>query len=134
METIEVTICKTNTGFSAHMEEIPGIATTGKTIKEIKENMWKAVKFHLQILKKDNEPVPKCLQGIYDLVFNIDIESLLSYYKYIITQTSLSRITGINPKLLSHYAKGLKVPRPKQTEKIIDGLYGLGIELLSLKP
>ena len=45
---------------------------------------------------------------------------------------ALSRATGINQRLLSHYANGLRHPRPGQRQRIVDGVHSIGRELLSV--
>ena len=130
---VEVTVCKTNTGFSAHIEDVLGVVTTGKTIDDIKKNMYNALKGHLTIMLKDGDHIPKALRGDYDLVFKLDVESLLEYYQGILTQSAIARLTGINSKQLNHYATGKSKPRPKQIRKIESGLHKLGSELLQIK-
>jgi predicted RNase H-like HicB family nuclease len=77
MEKIEVTVCKTDTGFSAHIEDLLGVITTGKTIYDVKINMYEAVEGHLSAMREDNDPIPESFQGEYELVFKMDVDSLL---------------------------------------------------------
>lgn len=130
---IDVTICKTNTGFSAHIEEVLGVVTTGKTIDDIKKNMYEALEGHLTAMREDGDSIPEALQGDYELIFKMDVESLLDYYQGILTQSAIARITGINAKQLNHYATGESKPRPAQVRKIEAGLHKLGAELLQLQ-
>lgn len=130
---IDVTICKTDTGFSAHIEEVLGVVTTGKTIDDIKKNMYEALEGHLAAMREDGDPIPEVLQGDYELVFKMDVESLLDYYQGILTQSAIARLTGINVKQLNHYATGVSKPRPEQVRKIEAGLHKLGAELLQLQ-
>ncbi len=130
---IDVTICKTDTGFSAHIEEVSGVVTTGKTIDDIKKNMYEALQGHLTAMREDGDPIPEVLQGDYELVFKMDVESLLDYYQGILTQSAIARLTGINVKQLNHYATGVSKPRPEQVRKIEAGLHKLGAELLQLQ-
>ena len=46
---------------------------------------------------------------------------------------AFEKITGINQKLIHHYATGLKKPREAQRKKIEEGLHALGRELLSIE-
>jgi len=41
----------------------------------------------------------------------------------------LARVTGINGRLLGHYATGRRNPRPAQRQRIIDGIRKIGAEL-----
>lgn len=129
---VEVLVCKTNKGYSAHINDIPGIAATGKNLDEIKKNMVIALELHLDGMKEDGEIIPDSLKGEYELLFKMDIESLLDYYEGILTQSALARLTGINVKQLNHYARGKSKPRPAQIRKIEKGLHKLGNELIQI--
>ena len=134
METkVEITVCKTGTGFSAHTEALQGVATTGETLDEIKKNMYESISFHLEGMREDGDPIPAEFQGDYELIFKMDVESLLEYFKGILTQSAIARITGINVKQLNHYASGESKPRPAQIRKIEAGLHKLGFELMQLQ-
>ena len=129
---IEVLVCKTNTGYSAHVDEIPGIVATGKSLDETKKNMIEGLELHIKGLKEDGEKLPNSLHGKYELLFKMDVESLLDYFDGILTQSALSRLTGINIKQLNHYARGKSKPRPAQIRKIEQGLHKLGVELMEI--
>ena len=131
--TIHVSIYKTGTGYSAGVDEILGVITTGKTLDEIKKNMAEALDFHLEGMREDGEEIPEVVKGDYDIVFKMDVESLLEYYSGILTQSAISRITGINVKQLNHYATGKSKPRPQQVRKIEAGLHKLGTELCQIQ-
>jgi hypothetical protein len=45
---------------------------------------------------------------------------------------NLETITGINQKQLAHYASGISKPRPKQAEKISQGLHKLAKEMMAV--
>ncbi len=66
----------------------------------------------------------------YEFVYNFkDVASILKAYTSYVSLAAISRVTGINQTLLSHYANGLKIPRRKQQERIIAGLHEIGLEL-----
>jgi len=69
----------------------------------------------------------------YEIKYKFDTESLLQYYKGILGNPAFEKITGINQKLIHHYATGLKKPREAQRKKIEEGLHALGRELLSIE-
>jgi len=56
----------------------------------------------------------------------------MQYYKGILSNSALERLTGINQKQLHHYASGLKKPRIEQRKKIETALHDLCRELLSI--
>jgi len=41
----------------------------------------------------------------------------------------LARVTGINERLLGHYATSHRNPRPAQRQRIIDGIRKIGAEI-----
>ena len=129
---VEVLVYKTNTGYSAHIEEIPGVIATGKNLDEIKKNMSEALEIHIQGMHEDGDSLPETLQGDYKLLYKMDVESLLDYYGGVLTQSALAKLTGINVKQLNHYARGKSKPRLAQILKIEQGLHKLGAELMQI--
>lgn len=68
--------------------------------------------------------------GEYEIVYKYsNIACMLKAYTNYVSLAAISRVTGINQTLLSHYANGLKNPRRKQRECIIAGLRKIGAEL-----
>ena len=104
MGKLKVTIEKGPDLFGAWADNVPGIYGEGETVQETKENLLASI----ELYKKHNSTVPKELQ----------------YYSGIFTKAALERITGVNQKLLGHYASGLKKPRKAQVEKIESALHG----------
>lgn len=80
---------------------------------------------------EDGEDVPEWLKsGNYEFVYNYeDAAALLHAYEPYVSLAAISRASGINQGLLSHYANGLKKPRPEQRRRIVDGLHKIGNEL-----
>ena len=71
----------------------------------------------------DQKPTPLPIGGKYI------IELIgLHYFNGILTRSALARVTGINERLLGHYATGHRNPRPAQRQKIIDGIHKIGAE------
>lgn len=69
-------------------------------------------------------------KGKYQLGFELSAQALLHKFDGVLTRAALSRITGINEKLLSHYMSGYRNPRPAQRQKIVEGIHkgGKGID------
>ena len=66
----------------------------------------------------------------YRFIYVFDnMQTLLKAYTTHISLAAISKITGINQALLSHYANGLKVPRKKQAELIVSAIKRIGEEL-----
>lgn len=132
MATLKVFIERSEKNYSAYIEDIDGIVATGKTVDEIKRNMVEAIgAFKKDCLEFGGE-VPEELKEAYDLVFKMDVKSVLDFYSEIFTKAGLERITGINQKQLWHYASGGTNPRPEQVMKLERALHKLGNELISI--
>ncbi len=132
MEKINVIVEVGKRNHSAYIESLPGCIATGETLTEIKKNMNEAVAIHLNLMRKDGDSIPKEFQDKYELEFQIDLESFLTVYKGIFSQSALARITGINESLMRQYFSGNKKPRQAQIQKIEEGIHRLGEELISV--
>ena len=54
-----VVIENAGTNYSAYVPDLPGCVATGRTIKEVENEIRSAIKFHLEGLKNDGQPIPK---------------------------------------------------------------------------
>ena len=54
-----IIIEKAGNNYSAYSPDVPGCVATGNTINKVKDNLKKALEFHLRSLKKDGLPVPE---------------------------------------------------------------------------
>lgn len=45
--------------YSAYIPDLPGIGVTGTTIEETRSNLQKALAWHLEAMRADNEPIPE---------------------------------------------------------------------------
>ena len=104
-------------------------------MREIKVSKLRAaILSSIEIIKSFTpEHIPAALKGEFEIIWKLDVESLLEYYKGIFNQTGIAKLTGINEKQLSHYASGLKKPRAAQAKKIEAALHRLGSELLAVE-
>lgn len=118
-EKIIITVEKTDTGFSAYSNDYP-IYTTGRTIPELIDNVFKASNFYFE---EENIRLKH-----EDLKFEIDFKQFFQYYKVLNSKFLADKI-GMNPTLLSQYVQGHKKPSEKQTEKILYGIHQIGQEL-----
>ena len=50
---------KAGNNYSSYSPDLEGCVATGKTTKEVKKNMQKAIELHLKNLQEDNLPIPK---------------------------------------------------------------------------
>jgi predicted RNase H-like HicB family nuclease len=50
---------KTDTGYSVYVPDLPGCIATGKTKNIAENNIYEAIRFHLEGLKLENLSIPK---------------------------------------------------------------------------
>ncbi len=49
---------KTSTGYSAYLPDVPGCVATGRTLSSVRRNIEEALRFHLEGLHIEGEPLP----------------------------------------------------------------------------
>jgi predicted RNase H-like HicB family nuclease len=59
MKKYLIVIEPTKTGFSAYSPDLPGCVSTGRTRKEVEQNMREAISFHLDGLREEGQVVPE---------------------------------------------------------------------------
>ena len=64
--------------------------------------------------------------------FKYDIASFLSAYSKILSLAGMSRLTGLNQGLLSHYVTGRKKPTQKTVSKIRNSIHEFGKSLAQI--
>ena len=133
MEQVIISTSKTENGFSASCELLPGwiVAFTG-SFSEFVNYVKESIDFYVDCAKIDHESYPTAFDNDYELLFKMDIQSLLYCYDKILTRAALSRMTGINQRQLGHYICGRSKPRKPQSERIVNALHELGKELQSI--
>jgi len=77
--------------------------------------------------------LPERFDGEFELTYKMDLASLFEWFSGILTKSGVSKITGMNPSLISQYVAGIKTPGAKQTKKIERALHNLGQELLEIE-
>lgn len=136
MEKIRVDVAWCDKNFGASLgENVPGaVVVTAKTFAELQKEVKDALDFHIEGMAKDGDEVPQWLaEGNYEFEYNfIDVAALLRAYEPFVSLAAISRSSGINQHLLSHYANGIKKPRPQQRERIVEGIHNIGKELLAI--
>ena len=132
MKPVVVIIERAENNYSAYLEGIDGIFAVGKSVDEIKKGIIDSIEVLKEECKEFGGEIPKALRGDYELIFKMDVRSVLDFYSNLFTKSGLERITGINQKQLWHYASGLRNPRPEQSLKLEKALHKLGEELLAI--
>jgi len=128
MKKIKIIIERSKDAFWAYAENVAGINGVGDSVEEAKQSIAACIE-----IQKELGNFPKSLGDDYMLIFKFDAESLFEYYKGIFTNAAFERITGISQSQISHYATGLKKPRPAQYKKIETALHKLGSELMAVE-
>jgi predicted RNase H-like HicB family nuclease len=131
MKTIIIIIEKSSDYYDAYAENCEGIYGAGDTAEAAKKDVLTGLE--LFVNSRDRDELPEILKEEYEIVYRYDVQSFLNYYNKIFTNVALERITGINQKLMHHYATGLKKPRPAQCRKIVNALHRLGEELQAVE-
>ncbi|MBK9106812.1 MAG: type II toxin-antitoxin system HicB family antitoxin [Saprospiraceae bacterium] len=122
IEKVGIVIEKTRTGFSAYSEKLP-IYTTGKNLAELIGNAYEATELYFED-KKNNSPK-------FVIRYTIDFKQFFQYYRVLNAKVIAEKI-GMNPTLLSQYVQGKKNPSQQQTERIINAIHEIGIELSTI--
>lgn len=135
-EKIFVNVSWCGRNFSASLSDnVPGaVVFTAKTFDELQREARTSLDFHLEGMEDDGDDVPAWWKaGDYEFIYHFaDFASQLQACSELTPLSAVSRISGINPHQLSHYATGLKKPRPQQREKIVDGLHTIARQLLAV--
>lgn len=135
MEKIEVLISWSGNNYCAtNDKQVDGcILVTNKTLEGVKADFRESLQFHIEGMLHDGDFVPEWLQkGEYELEFNLETSALLRNCERYTSIAAIARASGINERQLSHYANGLKRPRPEQRQRIVEGLHKIGQEFLSV--
>lgn len=104
------------------------ITGTGKTVEQAKQDFasgYADMRQYYEQQGKDFEEV--------EMLFSYDVASFLAYYSKVLSLAGLSRLTGINPQQLSHYATGRRNPSAKTVKKIEDSIHAFGGELSAMR-
>lgn len=135
MVIIDVNIGWVNKNYCASVDDkVPGaIVVTDKDFDGIKKAVKEAVLFHIEGMKSDGDYIPEwLLNGDYKFNWVLETSALLRSCEKYTSIAAISRATGINKYLLSHYASGIKIPSKKQRDRIVDGIHKIGEEFLSV--
>lgn len=135
MEKIKVNVDWCNKNFGASVDEkVPGaVVVTNKTLEGLKQAVAEAIVFHVEGMLADGDEVPQWLEnGDYQLEWLLTPAAIIRGAEEYTTLSMISKATGINERLLSHYANGLKIPRAPQRQRIVNGVHKIGKEILSV--
>ena len=106
MEEVVISTSRTEKGYSGSCELLPGwvVAFSGDFSGFI-DYVRESIDFFVDCAKEDKEEYPAVFDQSYNLVFKMDIQSILYCYDKILTRAALSRLTGINERQLRTSAR-----------------------------
>ena len=131
---VNVSWCDKNFGASLS-ENVPGaVVITAKSYDELVDEVRETLNFHVEGMVADGDDVPQWLRdGDYEFEYHLDAAALLQMCSPYASIAAISRASGINQHLLSHYANGIKKPRLAQRKRIIEGIHKIGRELIAVE-
>ncbi len=113
--------------------ELGAIMVAASTMDKFEKELEESFEFHIEGLRESGDHIPDyILSGNYHIIYDLEATALLKEAEKFTTLAAISRATGINQKQLSHYATGLKQPRPSSRARIIKGLHDIGRMALAL--
>lgn len=134
-KTIIVNVSWSGDNFCCSWEDWQGglVVVTAKSLECLKADFKEALDLHVEGCKTDGDDCPEyLLNGQYQLDFQLDAAALIQNAGKYTTIATISKISGINPKQLSHYANGVKHPRPIQLQRIKTALFAIGTQLIAM--
>ncbi len=116
---IDITVEKTETGYSAYSDEL-GVYSTAVDISTLYSDLVESLNLYYEDAGYK--------VSVENLKLSLDLQQFFQYYK-VLNANYLAQRIGMNPTLLSQYVRGKKHPSSKQTDRIIQGIHLIGKEL-----
>lgn len=132
MGKISITVDYTDNYSACPVNDEIACITTGTTYKELQKNMEEALRFHIQSMIDDGEPVPDEFSGEWSFDWQLTTRALLHVTEKYVTKAAIAKATGINQQQLTHYASGFRNPRPEMSRRIKNGIHQIALELLQI--
>lgn len=133
MKTINVIVEWSDKNFCGGYgdKELGVVLATGATLEDFKHDFEEALDFHLEGMTEHGDAPEWAKEGSFEIVYEMEFSAVLRQAAQYTTMAAVSRVSGINQKLLEHYASSRKRPRQKQQEKIRQALRKIGTEILA---
>lgn len=131
---VKVDWCEKNYGAVTECEALNGVvAVTSKTYDGLMADLADAVRLHVEGCVADGDTLPEWLvKGEYEFDIELGTSALLRRCEQFTSLSAISRASGISQQQLSHYANGLKKPRPAQRRRIVEGIHRIGEKMLEV--
>jgi len=108
---------KSEDGYWASVEKLPGCYSYGETLETALGNVRKAIAEHISDLVETGVEVPELFLKPFELQIKYDLQTLFEAFKFI-NKSAFAQLAGINPSLLRQYTKGIAYASDKQKAKI----------------
>ena len=129
MGRIIINVDYTDNFSAAPANERIACVSTGRTFEELKKNLEEGLRWHIESMREDGEPIPAEFEGEWQLEWNLTVRALLHHIEGLVPKSALSKATGINQQQLTHYASGYRVARPAMRERILAGIRSIANQL-----
>lgn len=133
MKTINVIVEWSDKNFCGGYgdKELGAVLATGATLEDFKSDFEEALDFHIEGMVEYGDAPEWAKEGSYEIVYKMEVSAVLRQAVQYTTMAAVSRVSGINQKLLEHYASSRKRPRQAQRDKIKEALHRIGEEILA---
>lgn len=125
---IKLILEKSDTGYSAFSEDLPGAATVGETIEEVKENFKEVLEMRADYLEEKGKSKESEELKNAEISYYLDLKTFFEYYS-LFNKSELAQYLGINPSLLRRLSSGREELSEKKALQIKNGLHKLASEL-----
>lgn len=133
MKTLTAIVEYSENNLSAYLEGVDGIVAIGHNMQELRDSMNQSIEMCIEGCKEFGREIPEEFTGDYEIVYKHDTASFLSLYSKVLPKSGLEKLTGVNQKLLWHYASGRKKPKAATKEKIAEAIREFGRELANIQ-
>ncbi len=125
---IKLILEKSDTGYSAFSEDLPGVVTAGDTIDEVKRNFTEALSMKADYLEEKGKVNDAQELRDSNITYFLDLKTFFEYYS-LFNKSELASYLGINPSLLRRLSSGREELSEKKALQIKEGLHKLASEL-----
>lgn len=132
MSKIKIIIDYTDNYAACPADDRIACVSTGRTLDEVKKSIAEGLRFHIDGMRADGEPIPAEFEGEWEFEWELTARAMLHYTEGLVPKSAISKATGINQQQLTHYASGYRVPRPMMRQKILDGIHSIAALLSSI--
>lgn len=132
MSKIKIIVDYTDNYAACPADDRIACVSTGRTLDEVKKSIAEGLRFHIDGMRADGEPIPAEFEGEWEFEWELTARAMLHYTERLVPKSAISKATGINQQQLTHYASGYRVPRPMMRQKILDGIHSIAALLSSI--